>query len=666
MTRYVVQEGDSLSKIARRFYQDRRKWKLIFDANRDVLKTPDTLRVGWSLCIPQPSTTSPEPSQPQPATVDVKGSSSEAPPTTEPFLQRTLVTRDLYPPFVHQSIPYKGMLTDIIHTAFEATNYEVDILFRPLGAGRNAAREGQVTGTFPHASEPDSHPSFFSSHPIYRVQMRAFVRTGSPISFNTLDDLQGLVLCQPVGKPTAALQPLITNKLITFNQPSSLEACFHALANRRVDMVVADEFGGRYTLDNMGLGQPICILSNAVATETLHVLFSKIVPQSRLVMYEFDQALQRLEKDRTLESITTRHLQAYYKTLSTDLQTCQSQSSQDTPQASQNTSSPTLPPPPTQTALGEPAPPTLSEHSKAELTRVIPLPAPHRQAGEFLDFAPPQRAPKQLELVSLSVTERPQVDGYAKEPIWELAPAVTTQDAASQRQITLKSVHTADEIFFLVTFPDQAASETHQSWGWDASVKAYKPMKDREDTFVFKWSMVGNQVHIAFQNAEPHRADIWQWKALRTNPMGYADDKIHLLLPEPHQQATLVESPNHGFLFLRRLADAGQGAYQERPVKSYIADYLPRFYSHQPEGSRADIRAKGVWHSNAWTLEFGRKMHTGNADDIQFDPGEIYLFAVSCYEMGYGKLQPHLTQPLYHSGDAFDRLLLKVARSEEG
>ncbi|PON14196.1 hypothetical protein C2W62_30335 [Candidatus Entotheonella serta] len=59
-------------------------------------------------------------------------------------------------------------------------------------------------------------------------------------------------------------------------------------------------------------------------------------------------------------------------------------------------------------------------------------------------------------------------------------------------------------------------------------------------------------------------------------------------------------------------------------------------------------------------------MHTGNADDIQFDPGEIYLFAVSCYEMGYGKLQPHLTQPLYHSGDAFDRLLLKVARSEEG
>ncbi len=210
------------------------------------------------------------------------------------------------------------------------------------------------------------------------------------------------------------------------------------------------------------------------------------------------------------------------------------------------------------------------------------------------------------------------------------------------------------------------ADEPSSKIGHTLTPLAYKPMGDREDTFVFKWSMVGNRANLAFQNAEPHRADIWHWKALRTNPLGYADDKMHLLLPEPHEQATVVESLIHGSLFLRRLADAGQGAYREYSVKTYKADYLPRFYPYQPEGSRADVRAKGVWHNNAWTLEFGRKMHTGNADDIKFDPGEIYLFAVSCYDMGYGKLEPNLTQPLYHSGDAFDRLLLKVARGEEG
>lgn len=127
-----------------------------------------------------------------------------------------------------------------------------------------------------------------------------------------------------------------------------------------------------------------------------------------------------------------------------------------------------------------------------------------------------------------------------------------------------------------------------------------------------------------------------------------------------------MESPIHGNLFLRQLADAGQGAYREQHVQDYKADYLPRFYLNQPEGSRADVRAKGIWHNNTWTLEFGRKMHTGNADDLKFDPGELYLFAVSCYAMAHGKLEPSLTQPLYHSGDAFDRLILKVTRGEEG
>ena len=51
-TRYIVREGDNLSKIARQFYQDARKWKIIFEANRELLKTPDRLRAGWSLRIP--------------------------------------------------------------------------------------------------------------------------------------------------------------------------------------------------------------------------------------------------------------------------------------------------------------------------------------------------------------------------------------------------------------------------------------------------------------------------------------------------------------------------------------------------------------------------------------------------------------------------------------
>jgi nucleoid-associated protein YgaU len=49
---YTVAPGDNLSKISKRFYGDANHWKLIFDANRDLLKNPDLIRPGQVLKIP--------------------------------------------------------------------------------------------------------------------------------------------------------------------------------------------------------------------------------------------------------------------------------------------------------------------------------------------------------------------------------------------------------------------------------------------------------------------------------------------------------------------------------------------------------------------------------------------------------------------------------------
>jgi nucleoid-associated protein YgaU len=50
---YIVQSGDSLSKISKKFYGDANKWKRIFEANRDVVKNPDLIQPGWKLQIPE-------------------------------------------------------------------------------------------------------------------------------------------------------------------------------------------------------------------------------------------------------------------------------------------------------------------------------------------------------------------------------------------------------------------------------------------------------------------------------------------------------------------------------------------------------------------------------------------------------------------------------------
>ena len=49
---YTVVAGDSLSKIAKRFYGDASKWTRIHEANRDQIKNPDLIHPGQHLKIP--------------------------------------------------------------------------------------------------------------------------------------------------------------------------------------------------------------------------------------------------------------------------------------------------------------------------------------------------------------------------------------------------------------------------------------------------------------------------------------------------------------------------------------------------------------------------------------------------------------------------------------
>jgi nucleoid-associated protein YgaU len=48
---YEVQKGDSLWKIAQKFYGDGNKWKKIFEDNKEVIKDPDLIYPGQKIRI---------------------------------------------------------------------------------------------------------------------------------------------------------------------------------------------------------------------------------------------------------------------------------------------------------------------------------------------------------------------------------------------------------------------------------------------------------------------------------------------------------------------------------------------------------------------------------------------------------------------------------------
>lgn len=65
---YTVEKGDTLEKISEKFYGTTRKWRRIYEANQDVLRSPNRVYPGQKLTIPS-----------------LEEESSRAPAEEEPF-----------------------------------------------------------------------------------------------------------------------------------------------------------------------------------------------------------------------------------------------------------------------------------------------------------------------------------------------------------------------------------------------------------------------------------------------------------------------------------------------------------------------------------------------------------------------------------------------------
>ena len=275
----------------------------------------------------------------------------------------------------------------------------------------------------------------------------------------------------------------------------------------------------------------------------------------------------------------------------------------------------------------------------------------------FFGFSTPGSAEQNIQAVK--VKTEPFIDGRDNDPAWQNAPLFKTLDINSELEIRLKAVYTDNKIFFLISFADPDESRTHKSWIWNTGREIYTVGTDREDTFILKWSMEPKVVDLSIYSNDTYRADVWFWKACRTDGGGYADDKIHLLSPTEDRNSTDIVSKSGKTMYLLRIADQGESAYKIDLLDEYQGDIVPRYILKKPTESRSDVRAKGNWENGNWTIEFGRELITNNPDDIQFVPGQTYLFGVSRYEIAGRKPNMKLSNPLYGSGDINEKLWLE-------
>jgi len=282
-------------------------------------------------------------------------------------------------------------------------------------------------------------------------------------------------------------------------------------------------------------------------------------------------------------------------------------------------------------------------------------------------------------------TEAPiTIDGYPNEAAWdEATPLISTvQDGGiGVVDVELRALYDNEYIYLYASWKDPTESTSRSAWiykngGWSRLQEfvegEYK--EANEDRISFLWNIEGSVEGFDIAgcamtcHGDRHRtndlgelADAWHWKAGRTNPVGYCDDKYwnNDLTEGTDEEA--IEAARHGDSmtgddYRGNSNSEGTGPLYYEPLPSDAEDakfiteeevkkgeaveitpqvsiaegaIVPGFILHRPIGSRGDIDAKGVWRNGFWNVELKRKLSTGNPDDVEFDTSQIYRFGVA-------------------------------------
>jgi hypothetical protein len=251
----------------------------------------------------------------------------------------------------------------------------------------------------------------------------------------------------------------------------------------------------------------------------------------------------------------------------------------------------------------------------------------------------------------VALPEAPAVDGNTSE--WgstgwvkvPIKPSVAAADRAKlglepdDKNVTgsltlqLKVGLFQDRVFMALRWPDDAADVEYKGWDWTGA--KYVELNKRDDMIAMRFDMGGDFDRSMLSNKN-YKVDLWLWSAARTNPAGLAEDWTHLLSVKPIDDAAEYEVKGIGTIYIKKLRDAGNPIFKAlRAPKEKGAARAPSFeIMANASGSVADVAAKGVWKAGNWSLEFARKMNTGNADDIVFKPGLKVQGQVAVFNRG--------------------------------
>jgi len=200
------------------------------------------------------------------------------------------------------------------------------------------------------------------------------------------------------------------------------------------------------------------------------------------------------------------------------------------------------------------------------------------------------------------------------------------------RSVLIKGGVHGDYVSFYIEWQDSSEDVLHRPWVWDARKKKYGKGAQREDRLAIQFATGGDYSTDWFSGHE-FTADMWHWKASRSNPLGLAHDKSTEVSTRKILRSYKGTTEGGQPVYVARPSDSGDELYSTRRYRAYVQNVMPRYaISDSVTGSVADVEARGVWADGIWHLELRRKLDTSHADDVVFSRGEQVIGGLAVFD----------------------------------
>ncbi len=184
-------------------------------------------------------------------------------------------------------------------------------------------------------------------------------------------------------------------------------------------------------------------------------------------------------------------------------------------------------------------------------------------------------------------------------------------------------------------------------------VRKYLLITRTEQNEAGAWDKLKNREELDNLFNQGKFLDLWQWRAARSNPVGYAGDDFVFEYRKsddgmqpfktPDEPEWMYDQSITGFKaipesrFEEHIRDfpliIGETAVKFDPeVDFQKGDILSRRVLRKPEGSAGDVTANGSYANGVWTVELRRKLDTGNPDDKILVPGKTYNIGTGLFD----------------------------------